>query len=59
MQPLITYMQQLDSGDVLAWADMLSLFGFGFGLWAAAQIIISSVRLYADLAGQRAKERDQ
>ncbi len=56
MQPLITYMQQLDSGDILAWAGMLSL--FGFGLWAAAQIIISGVQLYADLAGQRAKERD-
>jgi len=56
LQPLITYMQQLDSGDVLAWAGMLSL--FGFGLWAAAQIIISGVQLYADLAGQRAKERD-
>jgi hypothetical protein len=56
LQPLITYMQQLDSGDVLAWAGMLSL--FGFGLWAAAQIIIGGVQLYADLAGQRAKERD-
>ncbi len=57
MQPLITYMQQLDSGDVLAWAGMLSL--FGFGLWGAAVCFQEVVRLYCNLAGQRTKERDQ
>ena len=56
MQPLITYMQQLDSGDVLAWAGMLSL--FGFGLWGAAVCFQEVIRLYCNLAGQRAKERD-
>lgn len=56
MQHFITYLQHLEAGDVLSWAGALSL--FGFGLWAAAQIIISAVQLYADMAGQRAKERE-
>lgn len=54
MQPIITYMQQLDSGQILNLAGILTI--WGFGLWAGAQILKASVQLYADLAGQRAKE---
>ncbi len=55
MQPLITYMQQLDSGQILNLAGIITI--WGFGLWAGAELIKAGVQLYADLAGQRAKER--
>jgi hypothetical protein len=54
MQPLITYMQQLDSGQILNLAGILTI--WGFGLWAGAELIKAGVQIYADLAGQRAKE---
>jgi succinate-acetate transporter protein len=54
MQPLITYMQQLDSGQIFGAAAFLSLVGLAF--WMAYEVIRGSVQLYADLAGQRAKE---
>jgi succinate-acetate transporter protein len=56
MQPLITYMQQLDSGQIFGAAAFLSLVGLAF--WMAYEVIRSGVQLYADLAGQRAKERE-
>lgn len=56
MQPLITYMQQLDSGQIFGAAAFLSLVGLAF--WMAHEVIHGGVQLYADLAGQRAKERD-
>ena len=56
MQPLITYMQHMTAGDVLAYGGILSL--IGLGLWAASEFISRMTKLYCDLAGQRAKERD-
>lgn len=49
MQPLITYMQQLTAGDVLAWGGALIL--------AALGIIDLATRLYWRCDAQ--KERDQ
>jgi hypothetical protein len=47
---------QLDTNAVLAWGGILSF--IGLGLWACAEMITGAVKLYCDMAGQRAKERD-
>lgn len=56
MQPFIEQMQQADTSAILAWGGILSF--IALGLWAGAEIIRSAVQLYADMAGQRAKERE-
>lgn len=47
---------QLDTNAVLAWGGILSF--IGLGLWGFAQFISGAVKLYCDMAGQRAKERE-